>query len=210
MTDQFLILGIDPDASDAAIDEAFRYLSRNLNPTNFPTGSDSEHQAETCMGRIVPAYQNVRETGSRAQARQDAIAERAKPYNPDDMKPFLGHICVAAGIITLDDLNDAISKQSDIDLPLGQILQEKQLLSQTELDGLLMGQRLFGAPPRPLDSLTRRLMALGVVSRDMVKIALLDQRTNFVSTVPELIAKRGWVNEKIIKVLGDQMANQIA
>jgi hypothetical protein len=208
VTDPFLILGIDLDATELATDEAYNYLSRNLNPTNFPAGSAAEEQAQNCMSRIVPAYQLLRQPGGRAQAIADATAERAKPYNPDDFKAFLGHICVAGGIITLDDLNDAISKQGDIDLPLGQILQEKALLSQTELDGLLMGQRLFGAPARPLDPITKRLLALNAVTKDMVKIVLIDQRTNFVSSVPELLLKRGWINPKILQILTDQMAPQ--
>ena len=206
MSNPFLVLGVDESAMQLEIDDAFRYLSKNLNPTNFSSGSDAELQAQKCMSRIVPAYQVLREPASREKARTEALAEKAKPFNPDDFKPFLGHICVAAGIITLDDLNEAISRQADIDLPLGQILQERALLSQTELEGLLMGQRLFGAPSRPLDPLTARLLELTIITRDMVKIVLIDQRTNFVSSVPDLLIKRHWLSEKIVQVLNDQRA----
>jgi hypothetical protein len=208
VTDPFLILGIEPDATDMAMEEAFRYLSRNLNPTNFAVGSAAEAQSQQCMSQIVPAFQALRDVQSRDRVKAQAVEERAKPYNPDEFKPFLGHICVAGGIITLDDLSEAISKQGDIDLPLGQILQEKALLSQTELDGLLMGQRLFGSPGRPLDGLTRRLLALTAVSKDMVKIVLIDQRTNFVSSIPELLVKRNWISPKILQVITEQPATQ--
>lgn len=204
LANQFLILGVGEDASEAHIEEAFRYLSKNLNPADFPRGSYAEQQAEACLSRIVPAYKALKETSTRERARQDAIAEKAKPHNPDDMKPFLGHICVAAGIITLDDLNEAVSKQGDIDLPLGQILQEKALLSQTELEGLLMGQRLFGAPNQRLDAISERLIALSAVSKDMVKIVMIDQRTAFYSSIPELLIKRGWLSERILQVIADQ------
>ena len=206
MADPFLILGLDENASTAQIDEAFKYLSKNLNPTMFPSGSPAESQAQIGLSRIVPAYQTLREPASLQRAKEQVAADRAKGYNPDEFKPFLGHICVAAGIITLDDLNEAIDKQADIDLPLGQILQEKQLLSQTELDGLLMGQRLFGAPNRPPDLLTLRLVALGLLSKDMVKIVFIDQRTAYGSTLPELVMKRGWIAEPIMKVVSDQPA----
>lgn len=206
MGNQFLILGIDESASVDQIDEAFKYLSSNLHPTTFPAGSLAERQAEICWQRIVPAYKVLKDAESRAVAREQAIAAKARPFNSDEFKPFLGHICVAGGIITLDDLLEAIDKQSDIDLPLGQILQEKQLLSQTELDGLLMGQRLFGAPNRPLDAITQRLLALGLASKDMVKIVLIDQRTAYGTTLPDLLVKRGWVAERILEVLSDQPA----
>lgn len=206
MGNQFLILGIDESASVDQIDEAFKYLSSNLHPTTFLADSFAEKQAEICWQRIVPAYKVLKDQESRSAAREQAIAEKARPFNPDEFKPFLGHICVAGGIITLDDLLEAIDKQSDIDLPLGQILQEKQLLSQTELDGLLMGQRLFGAPNRPLDPITQRLLALGLVSKDMVKIVLIDQRTSYGTTLPELLVKRGWVAQRVFEVLSDQPA----
>jgi hypothetical protein len=202
----FLILGLDESASTEHIDEAFKYLNSKLHPTLFPSGSPAEKQAVLCWQRIVPSYQALKDPTKRERAREIALAERAKPFDPNDFKPFLGHICVAAGIITLDDLREAIEKQSDIDLPLGQILQEKQLLSQTELDGLLMGQRLFGAPNRPLDHVTQRLLELGVITKDMVKIVLIDQRTAYGTTLPQLLVKRSWVDERILKVILEQPA----
>jgi hypothetical protein len=204
----FLVLGIDEDASEVRIDEAFRYLSKNLNPSNFEAESAIARQAAACMSQIVPAYQALRDPDQRDLARADAICDRTKAYNPDDYKPFLGHICVAAGIITIDDLTEAVQKQADIDLPLGQILQERQLLSQTELEGLLMGQRLFGSPARPPDAISLRLMALTAITRDMIKIALIDARTNFMATLPDLLIKRGWVSKDLITILSDQPAKQ--
>lgn len=206
MANLFLILGVDESASTEHIDEAFNYLNQKLHPTLFAPGSAAERQAILCWQRIVPSYQLMKDPGKRDRAREIALAERARPFEPNDFKPFLGHICVAAGIITLDDLKEAIEKQADIDLPLGQILQEKQLLSQTELDGLLMGQRLFGAPNRPLDEVTTRLLELGVITKDMVKIALIDQRTAYGTTVPQLLIKRGWVDERILRVIVEQPA----
>ncbi len=204
LIDQFLILGLDENATDVAIEEAFRYLNRHLNPSNFQFGSFAEKQAQLCMSRIVPAYQVLRDAAERSKARQELQPEGKDSFAPGDFKPFLGHICVAAGIISLADLNEAIDKQTDIDLPLGQILQEKQLLSQTELDGLLMGQRLYGAPMKPLDAVTRRLLTIGVVSRDMVKIVLIDQRTSMKS-LPELLAQRGWLDGQVGRILQQQL-----
>jgi hypothetical protein len=202
----FLILGLDESASTEQIDEAFNYLNQKLHPTLFASGSPAEKQAILCWQRIVPSYQALKDPTKRERAREIAMAERSRPFEPNDFKPFLGHICVAAGIITLDDLKEAIEKQGDIDLPLGQILQEKQLLSQTELDGLLMGQRLFGAPNRPLDLVTMRLLELGVITKDMVKIVLIDQRTAYGTTVPQLLVKRAWIDERILRVIIEQPA----
>ncbi|MBX9686504.1 MAG: hypothetical protein K2X27_07365, partial [Candidatus Obscuribacterales bacterium] len=102
--------------------------------------------------------------------------------------------------ISYQDLLDAIKDQTDIDLPLGQILQEKCLITQTELEGMLMGQKLYGAPMRPLEPMTKRLLALELINLDMVKIALIDQRTSM-DSLDALICKRGWLELSVLAAL---------
>jgi hypothetical protein len=206
--DHFCVLGLEEDASPEEVEEAFAYLSRMLNPQVFRPGSAAAGQAENCLTQITASYQVLRDPVRRLSHREEVLAAR-RNESAEEFRPFLGHICVAAGIITLDDLNDAISKQTDIDLPLGQILQERQLLSQVELDGLLMGQRLYGGQSAVLDAVTRRLLVLGLITKDMVKIALIDQRASM-NMVPDLLAKRGWVEPGILRILQAQYAQPAA
>lgn len=202
MDNQFLILGIDETTGEASIMEAFQYLRRHLDPDNFPAGSASQEQARRCIARVKDAYADVCDEEGRAKYRQQ-LMNKPRLLSGEDMKPYLGHLCVAAGIISLEDLMESIDKQADIDLPLGQILQEQQLLSQTELDGLLMGQRLFESSPQALDETTSRLIALNAVSRDMVRIVMIDQRTAY-SSLPDLLVKRGWLSDAILQILSGQ------
>jgi hypothetical protein len=79
-------------------------------------------------------------------------------------------------------------------------LQDRGLLSETELEGMLMGQKLYGAPNRPLDSMVKRLLWLGLISVDMIKIALIDQRTS-IDSLDELMSKRGWIDKGVLAAL---------
>ena len=195
----FLILGLDSSADVTAINAAYEALSTKLSPTNFTDNPNALEFASTILAKAREAQMALQDP----QFREKHATEQAgnqEPFAPEQLKPFLGHVCVAAGIISYPDLVDAISKQTDIDLPLGQILQERRLLSQTELEGMLMGLKLYGAPNRPLDSIVKRLLAMGIVTLDMVKIALIDQRTSM-SGLDEIFCKRGWLDPAVLAAL---------
>ncbi len=194
----FLILGLNEDADLAAIDAAFTRLCQQLTPSE-EMSSKAREQAAFALTRIREAHTKLQD-GRFRESHKAELKDAGEPFSPDQLKPFLGHVCVAAGIISYQDLMDAVSKQTDIDLPLGQILQERRLLSQTELDGMLMGQKLYGAPARPLETTAKRLLALGLITVDMVKIALIDQRTSM-AALDELICKRGWVENSVLLAL---------
>jgi hypothetical protein len=202
LLNHFVVLGIPETASDLAVEEAYRYLQKAFAPENFPEGSPSAWQAAKARDKIKQSYEALNHPEKRDKHLQEVENERGA--KEESFNPKLGHICVAAGIITLDELEEAIVKQQDIDLPLGQILQEKRLLSQSELDGLLMGQQIFVAgEPRPVDYPTRRAMAMEVVTNDMIKIVLFDQRTSM-STLGELLIRRGWLEPAILDILVGQ------
>lgn len=197
--DYFLILGLDAGADTNAINAAYEKIAAKLNPKNFTDNPNALEFASTILAKAREAQLALVDEKFREKhaAEQAAIPE---PFQPDQLKPFLGHVCVAAGIISYPDLMDAISKQTDIDLPLGQILQERRLLSQTELEGMLMGLKLYGAPNRPLDPIVKRLLAMGVVTLDMVKIGLIDQRTSMAG-LDEIFCKRGWLDPSVLQAL---------
>ncbi len=206
MANHFVVLGIPESASDLAVEEAYRYLSKAFDESNFTPGSPAAWQAAKARVKIKAAYDVLNQPVSREKHKQEIENERS--VKQENYNPKLGHICVAAGIITLDELEAAIKDQQDIDLPLGQILQEKRLLSQSELDGLLMGQHIFLAgEPRPVDDTTRRAMVMEIVNPDMIKIVLFDQRTSM-NSLGELLIRRGWIEPAILDILVGQQKQQ--
>lgn len=199
-TNYFLILGLSETADASAIDAAFERITAALKPSSFMDNFKALEQASSVTAKIREAHTLLADSKFRETHAEEA-KQAGEPYTPDQLKPYLGHVCVAAGIISYQDLMEAVSKQTDIDLPLGQILQDRRLISQTELEGMLMGQKLYGAPNRPLEAKAKRLLLLGLVTLDMVKIALIDQRTSM-DSLDLLMCKRGWVEEQLLQALG--------
>lgn len=206
LLNHFVVLGIPETASDLAVEEAWRYLQKAFDASNFADGSRASWQAAKASAKVKESYEALNHPAKREKHRESL--EEDRDVKEESFNPKLGHICVAAGIITLEELEEAIQSQQDIDLPLGQILQERQLLSQSELDGLLMGQNIFLAgEPRPVDYPARRAMAMEVVNKDMIKIVLFDQRTSM-SSLGELLIRRGWLESAILEVLVGQQKQQ--
>ncbi|MBX9686501.1 MAG: hypothetical protein K2X27_07350, partial [Candidatus Obscuribacterales bacterium] len=115
------LLGLAPTADLPAINAAFERLSNSFSPARFENARATE-QAANAFVHIRQAHTVLQDDSFRAQHSVDCN-EHPEPYSPGQLKPFLGHVCVAAGIISYQDLLDAIKDQTDIDLPLGQILQ---------------------------------------------------------------------------------------
>lgn len=198
-TNYFLILGLNENADAATIDTAFERISNSLKPSNFMNRMAALDQANIIIAKARQAHTALSDPQFKEEHAKE-VKGAGEPFTPDQLKPFLGHVCVAAGIITYQELMEAIAQQTDIDLPLGQILQERRLISQTELEGMLMGQKLYGAPNRPLETNAKRLLALNLVTLDMVKIALIDQRTSR-DGLDELMCKRGWIDKQVLDAL---------
>lgn len=198
VVNNFLILGLPDTATEADIKAACTNLTEKLEPTKF-SGPAAKRQAEQCLTKVKAAADQLKDAAA-ISAHAKGVAAQDDQYKPEQLKPFIGHLCVAASIINYQELMEAITKQTDIDLPLGQILQERRLLSQTELEGMLMGQKLYGAPNKPLDRKSRRLLELGLATIDMTKIALIDQRTSELA-IDQLMVKRGWIDQSVIDAL---------
>jgi len=192
-------MGLDEDASQEKIEAAYSRLRNRLNLEQYETGSLGRVQAEQCLLSIENAYRTLANSTARAKYVEEWKRSFKEPAG-GVVQPKLGQLCVAAGIITLDELEKAIESQTKIDLPLGQILQEKQLISQAELDGLLLGQQLITLPADLPHKIGQRLMALGLVTEDMVRIALIEQRT-FDRKLEDLLAAHGWLDPEVLKLL---------
>jgi hypothetical protein len=195
----YTILGVEENSSPAEVEFAFRQLCAEISKANFKPESLGEKQAAQCL----KAFENAFNTLSNPELKKQyelAWQEVWQTESPAEIQPKMGQLCVASGMITLQELEEVVKSQPEMDLPLGQMLLENKLISQAELDGLLLGQQLISLPPDTPHSLGQRLIALGLVSEDMVRIALIEQRT-FGRRIGELLVEHEWVDKDIIEIL---------
>ena len=203
----YTVLGLSDSAPEAAISKAYKQLRSRLDPETFPADSLGRVQSAQCLLSIENAYRTLSNPTAKANYERD-WKNSFKESLSGELQPKLGQLCVAAGIITLEELERAIESQTSLDLPLGQILQEKQLISQAELDGLLLGQQLISLPADLPHKVGQRLMAIGLVTEDMVRIALIEQRT-FNKPLEELLIAHGWLDPEILKTLAEEVESEV-
>lgn len=195
----YSVLGLAEDTSDEVVLAAYQRLCQALNLSSYKPGSLGYLQCQQCLTAIEDAFKTLTNPDLRA-AYKDIWSKSWTKGQELHTQPKLGQLCVASGMISLEELNEAVQSQTTLRLPLGQILQEQRLISQAELDGLLLGQNLIALPAESPHSIGQRLIALGLVSEDMVRIALIEQRT-FDKRLGEILVEHGWVDKTVLEAL---------
>jgi hypothetical protein len=193
----FTILGIPENSNRADIESAYGSLHSRLRVSDYEPGSLGYVQCQQALLSIEDAHDTLVDPIRLQNYKEKWLREF---HADDDIQPRLGQLCVAAGVITFEELEQAVETQQKLDLPLGQILQEKRLITQSELDGLLLGQQLINLPPESPYSIGQRLIALGLVTEDMVRIALIEQRT-FDRRLGELLVAHGWMDKRVLETV---------
>ncbi|MBA3856338.1 MAG: hypothetical protein C0507_05450 [Cyanobacteria bacterium PR.3.49] len=189
----YAILGLDENAPLSDAEAAFSRMTASLNQLE----SDDENAtfARKALEKLADAISQIKDTGSSAATGGGETSD-----DLDFTHPRLGQICVASGLISMDQLLEAVEEQIASGLPLGEVLQDKQFLSPIQLEGLLLGQEMIDIPSQCTDPAGRRLIALDIVSEDMVLIAQMEQKSLNQSIVA-LLERRGWINERLTHAL---------
>jgi hypothetical protein len=194
----YAVLGLEENAPTAQVEAAYKRLLQVLSPDKFKAGP-ARAQAEKAHVSIDKAHATLIQPELRQLYEQQRL-EYLKGEKQGDSRPRLGQLCVASGMISMDQLKEAVDAQVKTGMPLGEVLQDKQFISQAELDGLLLGQEMIDAPSAVTDPLGMRLVSLALVSEDMVLIVQMEKRTQGKST-DELFVRHGWIDSEVLKAL---------
>ena len=135
----YAILGLEENSSLSAVETRYQNLLVALDLNRFSPDSLGYNQAQKCLQAMESAYKTLMDPQLKAAYEKEWKAA-IEADSQGEVQPKLGQLCVAAGMITMEDLETAVRTQTTLNLPIGQILQEHKLISQAELDGLLMGQ----------------------------------------------------------------------
>ncbi len=192
----YLLLGLTPSAGEDEVAQAYKNLKTSLDEDDCLSSPQSWVQARQAVLTIEDAYKRI--------LAGDESDEPVKKV-PDDLEsllpPKLGQLLVASGKITLEQLQDALREQVVLQIPLGEILKSASLVTQMELDSFLLSQRLITLPADTPHQIGQRLIGLGLVTEDMVRIALVEQRTSQ-KPLGRILVERGWLADEILQALG--------
>lgn len=189
------ILGLSPHSSKEEITAVYNRLMSNLAEKNFPAGSQASGQAAQCRWAIEQAYAKIK---SGAKADDEEQSPAVDPEAPS--RPRLGQMCVASGMISMEQLQEAVEAQIKEGRALGEVLQSKHFISQAELDGLLLGQQMIDVPSGCVDPVGLRLIQLGIVSEDMVFVTQMEQKA-LGDSIADLLVRHGWVDRQVLAAL---------
>ncbi len=190
----YAILGLDDNAAVADAEAAFERISASLNDL---TGDDKNAAfARNALEKMADAISKIKDAGfaKGSTGGGDSIEDMNYTH------PRLGQICVASGLISMEQLSEAVEEQIVSGIPLGEVLQDKQFLSPIQLEGLLLGQEMIDIPSQCIDPVGRRLIALDIVTEDMVLIAQMEQKS-LNQPLVALLERRGWVDERLTHAL---------
>jgi len=188
------LLGIAENAPISDAEAAFARQSASLSELRT-AGDENATFAEKALEKLADAISQIKDSGITASTSSGAFDDQFNYTHPR-----LGQICVASGLISMEQLLEAVEEQISTGLPLGEVLQEKQFLSPIQLDGLLLGQEMIDIPSQCTDPDGRRLVALDIVTEDMVLIAQMEQKS-LNQPIVSLLERRGWVNERLTHAL---------
>jgi hypothetical protein len=194
----FLSLGLPETTTVEAVKSAYKALMEALEEKHFVKKSAASKQAAKCRKALEALYKRASANGFSPQADEDVLAADGPGKQ---MKPRLGQLCVASGMISMEQLQEAVEAQVNEHLPLGEILQAKRFISQAELDGLLLGQEIIDVPSACTDPFGKRLILLELATEEMILIAQMEQKAMGAS-VGELVARHGWVAPEVLRALG--------
>jgi hypothetical protein len=190
----YAVLGLSEGASDQEIEQACSNLKRKLQSQEIQSDERRKKQAEKCLTSI----ENARKTLTNKKLKSRYLQEQQlPPEEAENTHPRIGQLCVASGMITMEQLSEAVDAQVDFGMQLGEILQYKQFISQVQLEGLLLGQQITDMPSAVIDPEALRLVSLGIITEDAALLAQMEKRTQGV-TIKDVVGRHGWVDLLIL------------
>ena len=200
MISLFSVLGLQENASDTDVGAAYASLCIQLEPANFKEGTTTAaSQAAKCLAAIANAHK-ILTTPELRKLYSEQRTEFIKGESREETRPRLGQLCVASGMISMEQLRDAVEEQIKTSMPLGEVLQSKKYISQAELDGLLLGQEMIDIPSAVTDPFAIRLISLGLLTEDMGLIAQMEHRAQAIP-VADIVTRHGWVDSAVRKII---------
>ncbi|MBX9878896.1 MAG: hypothetical protein K2Y22_10610 [Candidatus Obscuribacterales bacterium] len=189
----YLLLGLTPAAGKDEVAQVYEALKASLDEDDCLATPQSWVQARQAALGIEDAYKRILDGDEDSPSKMPDDIESLLP-------PKLGQLLVASGKISLEQLQEALGQQAILNLPLGEILKSASLVTQMELDSFLLSQRLINLPADAPHQIGQRLIGLGLVTEDMVRIALVEQRTSE-KPLGKILVERGWLADEILEAL---------
>ncbi len=203
----YLLLGVEEGASLAEIKRAYARLMGSLD-SELRATKERRPEIEAAVERLSEAYEGLKDPSVRqtyeswSNENSWTDSEPSKPPTaPEDYcRPKLGQLLVASGLLTLEELDAALEIQRNTHhthIPIGELLVGAGYLTPEQLDYYLQVQHLTRLPSDHPERWGQRLIELGLVGEDQLKVALIEQKTTG-CTLRQALINRGWLTTELL------------
>lgn len=186
----WLVLGLGPNLRDK-LDVAYRRLTSTFNQEKFMLTPQAWVQAQQVLIAIEDAYKRIM-TGEK----YTEPTLRA----PEGLSPKLGQLFVLANLLKIGQLEEALQVQTKEHTHIGQVLKRDFHVTERQLNRYLLIQRQMQLPPDSPYLFGQRLLGLGLVTEDMVRVALIEQRRTRMP-IGEILVNRRWLSREVLEAL---------
>lgn len=187
-----LLMGLPDNASPSEMRKQYQRIMTAMLSAESELKDGSTNRYAVAREKISEQYERVRAHTSHA----------AETHTTSSNGVLLGEILVEAGIISREQLDDALMAQcrTQPPLPLGRILVSRKLITWEQLAYFLKLQDLIQLSPTAPQRMTRQFVELGLVSRAELEMAEVDCETTGCS-LGHILIRRGWVKASVIAAL---------
>lgn len=186
-----LLLGMPDGATVSAIKKRYarlidRLTRKEQQPVQYP-----QDDLQPARERLSESYEYWKKLGVLDQENTSQVLS---------CTPKLGQVLVASGRITLSELASVLELQKSTvgnSNRFGELLVSIGTLTEEELEYFLNMQRLIELPTDHPERWGQRLVELGMISQDQLKIALIEHMQSGCSLRSAFI-KRGWLSAEVL------------
>ncbi len=189
--DIHLMLGLSDSSSLLEVKKAYAQMLKALYSTDLAKSKVGLQRLKDVRQRIQTALDHL------TQLHQVASSDTNVPQW---VRPKLGQMLVASGLLTLEQLDAALEIQRNTKshhIFIGEILVGSGYITNKQLAHYLKHQELLRLPPDHQERWGQRLVQLGLVTDDQLKVALIDQHNKGV-TLREAMINRGWLTADVL------------
>jgi hypothetical protein len=183
-----LLLGMADGAKVADIKKHYaRLLDRLSKRDSLPQSVHDDLQP--ARQRLSESYEHWKKIGA---------VDGDSVYDALNTTPKLGQVLVASDILSLGEVIAVLKLQEEAPgQRFGELLVQTGFITVEELDYFLQLQRIIELPLDHPERWGQRLVELGLISQDQLKVALIEHRREG-NTLRSAIINRGWLTSEVL------------
>lgn len=191
----YLLLDLDENTPWSEVENKYSEMVDALESIE-PDG-ESRKKIEEAKKRLSDTFNHLSSTPVRMVMEHKKVSYAGEgAYEESYCRPKLGQLLVAYGVLNMEELDTFLEIQKNTKteyIPLGMLLVGAGYLTHEQLDYYLRLQCVLELPSDHPERWGQRLIQLGLVTEDQLKVALIEQTTTG-CTLRQALINRGWLS----------------